>query len=322
MTYLSKKIWAETIDGFTITDCAVRTQFVLALCLRRNVDPAAASSMWDHDIETRVLVVNLASDGAQDQSYACRYLTGYNKPRVGVATAPLHQTLLVARNNDGQVCVMGGGSKFPDEFIDLGKVPMTWRIKTLGGYAYSVGGQRKIYKRTEVGKWVRVLEVARAANIETVGFSDMDAFSDTDMYAVGGHGDVWHFDGTKWRQMGFPSNVERGTLTCAGDGQVYISGEGGSLWVGRESTWKRVYQGGSSILWNDAVWFQDRLWLASDYQFKVWDGRQLEGVTHEGKPVPISGHMDARDGLLAIASQQVVMAYDGKSWRTIVAPYL
>lgn len=322
MTYLSKKIWAETVDGFTITDCAVRTQSVLALCLRKKVDADAATTMWDHDIESRVLVVNLASDGADDKSYACRYLTGYNKPRVGIATVPLHQTLLVARNNDGQVCVMGGGGKFPDELIDPGKVPMTWRIKTLGGYAYSVGGQRKIYKRTEVGKWVRVLEVPRADNIETVGFSDMDAFSDTDMYAVGGHGDVWHFDGRKWRQMGFPSNVELGTVTCAGDGQVYISGEGGSLWAGRESIWKRVYEGGSSILWNDAVWFQDRLWLASDYQFKVWDGRQLEGVTHKGKPVPISGHMDARDGLLAVASQQVVMAYDGQSWRTIVAPYL
>ena len=319
MVHITQDIWQEHIKGWLIVDCAVRSKDAISLCMRQATDPGKASMMFDHDIHSRL--INLFINRGENV-YGHRTYSGLNKPRVGVCNLPVAQAMMVARNNDGQVVLLGGGRDFPDELIDPGKVPMTWRIKTLGGYAYSVGGQRKIYKRTEVGKWVRVLEVPRADNIETVGFSDMDAFSDTDMYAVGGHGDVWHFDGRKWRQMGFPSNVELGTVTCAGDGQVYISGEGGSLWAGRESIWKRVYEGGSSILWNDAVWFQDRLWLASDYQFKVWDGRQLEGVTHKGKPVPISGHMDARDGLLAVASQQVVMAYDGQSWRTIVAPYL
>jgi hypothetical protein len=229
--------------------------------------------------------------------------------------------LLVARNNDGQVYPVGGGQS-KDEFIDPGKVPMPWRIKTIGGYAYSVGGQRKIYKRTAIGHWDRILDIPRVEAIETVGFRDMDAFSDSDMYAVGGHGDVWHFDGECWSQMGFPSNVQLGTVTCAGDGQVYISGEGGSLWVGHKSSWTRVYQGGSSILWNDVLWFDGQLWLASDYQFCTWDGQRLTPVEHAGKPVFMNGHMDARDGILAIANQEYVMVFDGKTWRTIVAPYL
>jgi hypothetical protein len=148
----------------------------------------------------------------------------------------------------------------------------------------------------------------------------MDAFSETDMYAVGGHGDVWHFDGKDWEQMGFPSNVTLGTVTCAGDGKVYISGEAGSLWRGRESTWEPVYKGASSILWNDAVWFEDKLWLASDYQLRVWNGKEVTQVLRDGKPVPIYGHMDARDGLLVVASPEFVMAYDDKDWRTLVAP--
>jgi hypothetical protein len=154
------------------------------------------------------------------------------------------------------------------------------------------------------------------------GFSDLDAFSESDMYAVGGNGDVWHYDGKKWTQMGFPSNVELGTVTCAGDGQVYISGEGGSLWVGQKSTWKSIYKGSSSILWNDVLWFEGKLWLASDYQFRIWNGKELEPVMHEGKPVPMNGHMDVHDGLLAIASSEYVMTYDGKNWKHIVAPYL
>ena len=153
------------------------------------------------------------------------------------------------------------------------------------------------------------------------GFNDLDAFSESDMYAVGGHGDVWHFDGREWSQRGFPSNVQLGTVTCAGDGNVYISGEGGSLWVGRESTWKLIYKGGSSILWNDVLWFNDKLWLASDYQLRIWNGKALEPVTHEGRQVPICGNMDAHDGILVVASLECVMSFDGREWRTIVAPY-
>jgi hypothetical protein len=219
---------------------------------------------------------------------------------------------------------MGGGQEFRDEFIDKGNWPMTERIKCIGGYAYSVGDRRKIYKRTDIGKWEPFGHMPKSEerNIASVGFNDMDAFSETDMYAVGGSGDVWHFDGSAWRQMGFPTNVELATVTCAQDGNVYVSGEGGSLWAGRESTWKRIYKGSSSILWNDVLWFEGRLWLASDYQFRIWDGKALQPVEHQGKPVPIYGHMDARDGLLVVASPHHVMGFDGRHWQTIVAPYV
>jgi hypothetical protein len=70
------------------------------------------------------------------------------------------------------------------------------------------------------------------------------------------------------------------------------------------------------------LWFQDRLWLASDYQFRQWDGKELVLVEHEGKTVSISGHMDAYDGVLAIASAQYVMLFDGANWHKLVAPYL
>ena len=161
----------------------------------------------------------------------------------------------------------------------------------------------------------------RGERIEAVGFNDLDAFSDNDMYAVGGHGDVWHFDGNTWTQMAFPSNMQLATVTCAGDGKVYVSGEGGSLWVGQRSTWELLYEGSSSVLWNDVLWFDGRLWLASDYQLRTLNGRTLAAVEHEGEAVPAFGHMDARDGLLAVASPWSVMTFDGKTWRTIVAPY-
>jgi hypothetical protein len=320
MIYVSKDLWQSEFEDWEINDVAIRDRNIVCLCLRKRVPHEQASRMWDHDIETTL--INLFIN-RPEKPFGARSFTGFNKPRVGTCTLPLSQALLVARNNDGQVSILGGGRDFPDEFIDPGKVPMTYRVKTLGGYAYSVGGGRAIYKRVDIGKWVKIDQGMPKVDASTAqGFNDLDAFSESDMYAVGGHGDVWHFDGKAWKQMGFPSNRQLATVSCAGDGKVYISGEGGSLWAGRLSTWEPLYEGASSVLWNDVLWFDGRLWLASDYQLRTWDGRALAEVAHQGDVVPIYGHMDARDGLLAVASPWSVMTFDGRAWRTIVAPYV
>lgn len=320
VAYLKEENWRKHFKGYSIVDCAVRDRNIVYFCMRQDLPPETESLMWDHDIRTKQFALYLDTP---DDQYGARTLEGYNKPRLGVSRKPRAQSLLVARNNDGQVSVFGGGRDQPDEFIAPGKVPMTWRVKCIGGYAYSVGGRRSIYKRVDIGKWEKFAELPKGdGNVALFGFNDMDAFCETDMYAVGGHGDVWHFDGKTWTQQGFPSNVQLATVTCAGDGHVYISGEGGSLWRGRGSTWEPIYRGGSSILWNDVLWFENKLWLASDYQARIWNGKTLEPITHKGQEVPIRGHMDAYDGLLVIAGPEVVKAYDGKTWRTLVAPYL
>jgi len=270
--------------------------------------------LWDYEIPSQMFIMNLAKPGT---SFGAKELTGYNHPLIGVARKPIRQGLLVARDDDGKVSVMGGGKDFPNEFI-----PMPQRIKCINDYAYSVGSDRTIYKRTDIGKWELFADLSEKRydgfRISDYGFNDMDAFSETDMYAVGGRGDVWHFDGSIWVQQDFPTNVQLATVTCAGDGYVYVSGEGGTLWRGRKSTWECIYKGNSTVLWNDALWFEGKLWLASDYQSRIWDGEELVPIIHNGEQVPIYG---SEGGLLVIASPDTVMAYDGKDWRTLVAPY-
>ncbi|SDT88740.1 hypothetical protein [Halopseudomonas salegens] len=133
--------------------------------------------------------------------------------------------------------------------------------------------------------------------------------------------DVWRYDGSIWRQCDFPSNEQLGTVTVAPDGKVYISGEGGSLWVGETDTWERVGGLGSSILFNDSVWFDGMLWLSSDYQLRVWDGQRLRRPTHNGKDITHAGFLDAYDGLLVAATRHEVHAYDGSNWHCLVKPY-
>ncbi len=318
LAYFKEENWKKMIHGWIITDCSIRDKDVICLCMRQDLPDDVASRMFDHDIQTRLLAIYLDTP---DDQYGARTLVGFNKPRLGISKLPKSQALLAARNGDGQVSVYLGGKNSPDEFIHKDGWPITLRIKCINGYAYAVGGNRKIYKRVELGKWEKFADLDAGDDIFKVGFNDMDAFSDTDMYAVGGHGDIWHYNGKRWQRMGFPTNMQLGTVTCAGDGNVYVTGEAGSMWVGRESTWKRIYKGDSTLLWNDALWFENKLWLASDYQLRQWNGKEMQKVEHKGKPIHISGHMDARDGLLVVASPSEVMAYDGKEWKIIVAPY-
>ncbi|QED70800.1 hypothetical protein FTV92_12950 [Escherichia coli] len=96
---------------------------------------------------------------------------------------------------------------------------------------------RRIYKRADTGQWDKVDAGFPVIESDTdQGFSDLDAFSDQDIYAVGGQGDVWRYDGHKWNMCGFPSNEQLSTVVCAPDGNVYIGGEGGNIWVGRKNT--------------------------------------------------------------------------------------
>jgi len=323
-TFISKTQWARALRGWTITDCAVRSSDVVYLVVREDILHEKSSEMWDHDILTRGIAIFLEDE--PEEALALQEFDGFNKPRCGVARVPFPQGLTVARNNDGDVYAAGSGRSGMEQ-IDPGNVPMTTRVKCINGYAYSVGTGRAIYKRTNIDHWVKLDNgfpaiTPKVDEYLTYGFEDMDGFSETDMYAVGGHGDIWHYDGTIWMQEGFPSNMQLNTVTCAGDGYVYVSGMGGTLWRGRNSTWEHLYDGSYTVPWNDVLWFEDKLWLASDYMLRIWNGKELVPVTdNQGRELPFSGHMDAYDGLLVIADTDTVMAYQNGQWRTLVAPY-
>lgn len=321
--FLDKSRWKEVFSEFEIVDIAVQQRDVLHLCARMRMTYEEASHLFDYDIPTRLVVMYTDRPAGNNCGY--QELNGIGFPVVGVSRGPEPPPvgLVAALDEDGDVWPRCGGVNGPLEQISPGGWPGTVRLKCMNGYTFAVGIGRQIFKRAAVGKWIPFQEgFPKGARTDTMGFQDMDAFSNSDIYAVGGYGDVWHFDGSRWRQMGFPSNVQLATVTCAGDGNVYISGEAGSLWVGGKSTWKPLYKGSSSILWNDVLWFQNKLWLASDYQFRQLNGTDLVPVIHNGETIPMNGHMDVHDGLLVIANANYVRSFDGTTWRRLVEPYL
>ena len=153
--------------------------------------------------------------------------------------------------------VQGSGQAYDDMPIEGGFIRgAIGHMKMIDGWLYACTGGRGFGKRLQKGDWqsfnecfpvphVEVIEgddfdLALVEMLEPLGFSDFDAFSEFDIYLVGGSGDVWHFDGKKARQIPVPTNIELETVCCSDNGEVYISGAKGKTLHGRDDHWETV----------------------------------------------------------------------------------
>ncbi|MEQ5635381.1 hypothetical protein AB7315_20555 [Providencia manganoxydans] len=319
MIYITKEHWNKHIKDYIFTGCAIRDKNIVYFCLRKDLPYEEASRLWDSEIPTMFLCIYL--DTPNDPIDYAKWV-GFDGSKVGVCLKPIEQGLLVSRGNDGKTDCMGSGIGWELEKIMPGVTAITNNIKCINGYAYFVGGGRDIYKRIDIGKWLPIkIGIPDGEVNSDMGFRDLDGFSEQDMYAVGGEGDVWHYNGEMWIPCGFPSNEQLSAVLCAPDGYVYIGGEGGSLWRGREFQWEKLYHGGSTILLNQLRWFEDKVWACDDYSLQCWDGNDMVRPMDGDKNVIASGHMDVRDGILVVANSYRVDLYDGTSWHKIVRPY-
>ncbi|MEY0596034.1 hypothetical protein AB7309_22380 [Providencia manganoxydans] len=319
MIYITKEHWNKHIQDYIFTGCAIRDKNIVYFCLRKDIPYEEASRLWDSEIPTLFLCIYL--DTPNDPIDYARWVD-LDKSKVGVCLKPLEQGLLASRGYDGKTDCMGSGTGWKLEKIMEGGFANPQNIKCIDGYAYYVGSSRKIYKRVDIGKWERIQNgIPGGKTNSDMGFRDLDGFSEQDMYAVGGEGDVWHYNGEMWIPCGFPSNEQLSAVLCAPDGYVYIGGEGGSLWRGREFQWEKLYHGGSTILLNQLRWFEGKVWACDDYRLQCWDGNDMVRPMDGDKNVIASGHMDVRDGILVVADSYNVDLYDGTSWHKIVRPY-
>lgn len=319
---ISHEKWERHIKGWVIVDCSIYGEATAILVARKDLPHEIASRGWDSDIPTRLIYAffdgRCGNDGFEDFAF----------PKCGISCKPISQGIIINRNTEGQLFARGSGQNGLEAVkpgADNEESFYGNRLVCIDGWTYALGQMREIHKRVDIGKWEPMMNGFNQPRYdnswEDWGFRDMDGPNEKNLYAVGGNGDVWRYDGEKWHWCDFPSNQELATVTVAPDGQVYISGLGGSLWAGKENTWKQLAKGGSSINYNDSVWFNNQLWLCSDYRLEVWDGKTLDRPIHNGETKILSGHMDAHENLLIVAGMSQVHAFDGKEWHTIVQSY-
>lgn len=310
---ISKQIWTEFCEGYSFKDCAIHGEnkiYLLAEEDRKHEEQIA---------KMRVLILAQVNEKIEygyvnfDESFWAT---------IGISEQPLKQGVIIQVLGGSVVPVGGGRSVWPTESIKRDEMCVITKSKNIGGYIWATGSKREIFKRTGIDQWIAVdaglVKNPSSPHHDEVGFLGIDGFSQNDIYAVGGLGDIWHYDGTLWHQCGFPTNDKLTAVCCAEEGVVYVASRY-KLWKGRLNQWEAVHELSLANYIHDLCWFDNRLWGCGPFDFFCWDGKTLEeNVTSQDSELTLMGSMDCSAGFLLVAGSKSVWTFDGRQWHTIV----
>ena len=199
------------------------------------------------------------------------------------------------------------------------------------GHVFTAEIFRGIWKREEKNKWslldkgIPQLDYygADEALSSIHGFRDIAGFSDNDLYACGGDGDLWHYDGDKWYQIDLPTNASLDKICCGSDGQIYITTDINTVVQGIADHWRVIKQDVTDEVFENIVWYQGRCLINTQSAiYEIVDGVFSYSPLNKGMPNPAS-IIATNDNMLLTASrffgiQNEISCYDGKEWHKIL----
>lgn len=329
--------------NFFFRDCVVRSRRIFVFITEPELTDAQVEEEeqggYDPGLR-RKGIYTLIRDAEPGKRWSGKYQYGWQTIITGAATQPLNQSLNVESfavfpSMDHRVYVTGSGPAYEDAPItslsaddaDRKRGHFTRgsinRLKSIGGFLYACGGGRTLAKRIGKSDWISFTQdipspISQGVKSGDAGFVDFDGFSESDIYAAGGHGDVWHFDGQSWRQVAFPSNEVLNSVCCGDDGNVYISGYEGVTWMGRGDTWRKIHHGGISLGFRDMVWYEDKVWCTSDYGLWTIENGKLSTADVPPEVRACSGHLSVGDGVLLLAGLYGAVFREAGQWETII----
>jgi len=250
-----------------------------------------------------------------------------NANSIAVVRHPAPASLIMGV--DGTV-IRGSAAGFHPETVDAGKegpqhVGDLREIRTIEKRAYVAGMGRTVYRCDGEKSWTRIDQgVRKTGDPESnSGFNSIHGFSEKDIYAVGWEGEIWHYDGKKWKQAPSPTNLALFRVVCAPDGTVYAVGQRGTILAGKESKWKLIEQDETTEDFYGAAWFRKQLYLSNDEGiFRLSQGA-LEKVKlqpkgkqklklREGESF---SRLDATEDVLwSVGPKMAVWTDDGQTW--------
>lgn len=319
MSGVTAEEYIKYFQGFNISDCVVRKKDIFYLVVKQAYNTAKDAPSEFSRVK-RVLPCFL--NKPRDDRWSRSVLNKFDHLCGGVTAHPIEQ--FVGVDLSGAVYVIGSGDHGVENPIlgwreggpDRGGIRKT---RTIQGYLYAVGGGRTCIRREQKNLWHGFTkDIPNGANSDD-GFDDIDGFSTSDLYCIGGAGDVWHFNGEKWKQCAFPSNVYLESVCCAGDGFVYIGGQSGVVFKGRGDEWKRIHKDNMSLPFKDMVWYQGKVWCTSDYGLWVIENDKLKEADVPAEVRACSGNLSVGDGVMLLAGIFGAAYHDGSNWQILVA---
>jgi hypothetical protein len=308
---LTLEEYKKRFAGFSIRDCAVSRKGSYFFVKLQDWDDSKPRP-FEEELNSRLTLYR--EDG--DWQGRTALLNGFGGLMCSGPASDVSLCVCVDRGGqvyrrgdvDGEVeqKIPGGKGKGPKRGI-------VDKIKPLNGFLYGCGDPRSVFKRTGINGWEEIGPLPPAGKGE-VGFRDFDGFSESDIYAAGGRGDVWHFDGSGWRRIAFPTNMWLESVCCGQDGFVYIGAQSGTVYRGRGDHWKLIHKGDLSLAFKDMVWFGDRVYATNDYG--LWE-IQGETVQRSDEPIEITncaGNLSVADGVMLMAGAYGAALHDGSVW--------
>lgn len=323
---ITLKEYATNISTFYVYGCAVRDRTRFGFIADRwytdeEVEEEEKNRTGSDYRDKRL--VTFFRNGEPGKQWGSTLLSGWGTVYVGAATKPQSQVIALEME-DTSTYVNGSGVSYRDTPVNECKGNPVRRgaisrTKMIDGYAYICGGNRCVGKRLGKGEWFSHSEVIpKLADWSDGGFDDIAGFNENDLYAVGGKGDVWHYNGKTWQQLAFPTNIWTTTVCCGGDGNVYISCYEGLTFMGRENRWKKIYDGGISLGFKDMVWHEGKVWCTNDNG--VWTIENGKLASASGLPSDIrvcSGSLSVNDGVMLMAGLGGAAFMENGQWHNL-----
>lgn len=314
---ISKENWQEFFDGFHIYKCAVASKNHFYFVLLELVE--------GNDISPRKRLVSISLENDDEHIVCAEYDNEYfDLACLASVQHPSQQAVMVAL--DGDVAVMKGDISEFEDSIPLGEpgsplATSAHAVFSIDGFAYVVGPWRSVCKRIAPGKWENLADRRSLPKPErnqfgrsNQGFNVIAGFSAADIYAGGGEGDLWHYNGEKWSQCPVPTNMYIETICCAGDGYVYVGLQSGSIMQGRTNQWKLIHKGTMTLPFQDMAWFQGKVWCTSDYGTWTIENGNLTDPLLPAEIRSCSGNLSVNDGVMLLAGMYGASVFDGVKW--------
>lgn len=305
------------LSGYEFTGCFVRNRNAIVFGAQNYANPDPLEPR-----PTQIIFHYLDAEPGNDWGYVeVDDATGLHGCLV---TDPADRWVFVL--DDGAVFVAGGGeADFEDDIIQTG-MPFFSNVRTIPpGRAFAVGSNRKVYQRTAANRWdplhdglVRVEKGPKPAEF---GFNDIAGLAPNEIYACGGLGDLWHYDGNGWAQIDVPTNLGLRRMCVGPDSNIYIMSDIGDLIVGRGDSWTlHVKPEEIDVQLENLVPFGSRIILSSTDRLIAFENGEWGDAELSPPSLSSYARIASGDGILLVAGIQDAAVFDGETWRVVLEP--
>ncbi len=317
---IDRTTWLEHFDGHVVDGCAVgggRRYFFLLRPVITDADEAP---------------VRLVFVDADRPLGAKRFVRGaITFSPAGVVFDPAGLFLTIGLG--GEVFSYDGqrGNNEPAMPMAIARSELRAVVRGLGrvgATVYAVGWPHRVWRRRGVGQW-DVLSAGLPADqlrdddivnaLREKRLRAVAGFGDADLYAAGDGGEIWHWDGARWRRQATPASVAF-VAACAADDRLFLADETGAIWSGRGERWTRLTSAPPFPV-VDLAWYRGQLWCGMENgALERLDGSRLVSAEAPSAVSPGIQHLDvAPDGsCLVAAGRWGATRHDASGWQVLV----